>query len=133
MLGAVILPLFLSVLRSIPVTIATNETKYLFGYPTCPCLDGDVIVKYPREWFDAEAGESINLKEIGYDRCLAHDLPKPQCQEVCPDDTQRFLPTPTYCDKSWCQLKYCYVNPDTCPAIDCFCRSLLFVCDLWRS
>lgn len=115
------LPSLILLLLFANITTAQDSLNLRLGHPSCPCLTSnldlpDIDVRDRTDTLESTLGYQVNQTFYGM-RCFTHDLHTPQCSEEPDSDCairRNFIPPPLGCDLSWCERKWCFVDPGNC-------------------
>lgn len=107
-----------------------GSSNFTAGSELCPCLLphelGSIEYDAGSDWVRAKFGENVSLETletygIG---CGQHDNGLPECSMEGCEAEENLFPKSLNCDKTICNLNFCYVNPDNCQLLSR--RSLLY-------
>jgi hypothetical protein len=104
-----------------------DESEVPWGESLCPCLKArDIVEINPIDLTDstlASFNSGYNISEYGIG-CYKHDSFTKNCSRLECAAESNIVPKNTDCDVSYCELSFCYVDPNNCELMNS--RSLTF-------
>lgn len=107
-----------------------GSTNFTAGSELCPCLLphqlDSIESQIGSDWVRAKFGDNVTLDTfINYGiGCGQHDKELPECSLEGCEAEENMLPKSLNCDKTICNLNFCYVNPNNCELLNR--RSVLY-------
>lgn len=108
--------------------LADFEDSFVRGNDLCPCLRPEEMVALDpsditEELIDLFGGNLTDVDNYGVG-CGQHDQVLPECSNPSCSGEVNVLPKSFQCDLSYCNLNFCFVNPNNCQLLNR--RSLSF-------